>query len=334
MELYGNFIITNNSSKSYDSPDIRLLLPNRVIESPFAVQNSNTSSIMPSFTKKLMSYGSTSHQSGVAYTPSNIFTIKNCPNIPAFSTTKVPITTTTLPFTPCYWIDANFKFHDKESIDVEEHKHLSKIQQNLLEVISFKNTSKVNLPPGSVKLHFVNNDIIENDKIKHDLFQNIYANYHSYFEGCYLDQMGVIPVQQTTAFPFVKDRKAFKYEERTRKLTETFVITITNTMKPSDIIIYDSLNRAKQWALSAVVPEQYEIIDAGTVAWHLVSVPTGSSVEVKYTVTYTWGSQDENTVGQNMQVVEDSSVFEEEAEPTSKTSFLFSKIFHGASKKK
>lgn len=310
------------SSTSYSNASVRLLLPEREIQSNFLGNNGDDSYFTTSIIKKMTSSRSRESR-GCSYSPEQLFKIPNQVDLPANSVTKFPFCNVRIPFTQCFLLDANFDQIEHEALAANESDKLPKATTALKSAILFRNSSKINLPPGNVSLYFVT------ENPKEEFFHSLERVYYSSFTGCFLDQMALIQLNSVDAVNCVKERKSFKYEEKVHKITESFSISIVNDMSPTDIVVIESLNRAKQWNLSKVTPEKYQIIDSERIAWHIPSAKTGDNLEIKYTVTYTWDGSGESD--SNMHLVEDPSVFDDESSSTvssiaPKGSF-FSKMF-------
>ena len=262
---------------------------------------------------------------GTKHASSHIYPVSVRLDLPAHSVTKVPICTAHMPYTSCFWLDANFSSHEHEELDVSEAHGSYKTSCALYQSVLFKNSSKNNLPPGSVTMYFVVDGQKDEKKGANRFFHCCNEIYETQFRGCYLDQMAMIPINGAKGVRGVKERKSYKFEERTKKITESYVIQVTNEMCKSDIVVCESFTRAKKWSLSKMTPEKHDVIDSQQVAWHIPDVQTGDTLEIKYTVTYTWegGSNEPES---NMQLVEDASVFDEPAPSATSGGSFFSKL--------
>merc|ERR1712232_831316 len=98
-----------------------------------------------------------------------------------------------------------------------------------------------------MKLHFIeNNKKNDNNKISSYLLP-IINKYNVTFNGCYLDQIAILPLRIADCMSGTKERKTFKLEERNKRLTESYSIQIVNEMKTRDILIRECFYKAKIW---------------------------------------------------------------------------------------
>merc|ERR1712173_484267 len=133
---------------------------------------------------------------------------------------------------------------------MDEHDIAKKSSAFLYEAILFRNGAKSNLPPGAGDVYFLEHpasstmeEVMEEDAEKDLGLPNIVEAQQVSFQGCYLDQMTLLPLGECKAVSAIKERKTFRVDERAHKITESVVITIKNEMGPSDIWVQETFPR-------------------------------------------------------------------------------------------
>ena len=229
------------------------------------------------------------------YRPPTSFQLPNLIDLPSDTVNTIRFIDSNFIFTSYFLFNANNNNNFNNQLEFSEHIGSRKSTGNFIEVISFMNESNYYIPAGKANV-LINDQPIPTQEEEENKFEHfpssIHKSYQTAINGTSKGGLCIIPIRSLPSVTCQKERKAFKKDDKKKTISETYLLTITNLEKNGAVVVEDSFLRTKNWELdiTKTKPDNFELFGQYSARWSFPNIAVGETVEVRYTVNYSWGS--------------------------------------------